>query len=75
MFHSIYTPLSSQDEMESARLSRAETSDEWTSSCDSLDLVLAEIESKPKKVKRKRKMTKQSRLQTFDGDSYEVILS
>lgn len=55
------------------RFSLAETSDEHTSSSqDSLDLVLLEIGSKKRKVRRKRRF-KMGGISTFDGaESYEV---
>lgn len=60
-----------RDEAESEQISLTETSDEQTSSQDSLDLVLLEIGNK-RKLRRKRRRHVMG-MSSFDGaESYEV---
>lgn len=60
-----------RDETENEQISLPETSDEETSSQDSLDLVLLEIGNK-RKLRRKRRRHKMG-MSSFEGaESYEV---
>lgn len=60
-----------RDESENEQISLPETSDEQTSSQDSLDLVLLKIGSK-RKLRKKRRRLKMG-MSSFDGsESYEV---
>lgn len=65
---------SRREEENNERLSLTETTDEHASSSsqDSLDLVLLELGSKKRKVRRKRRH-KMGNISAFDGaESYEV---
>lgn len=76
MSQSAYKVLSQSESRHKAEIdnfSLSETSDELTSSQDSLDLVLVEIGSKKRKVRRKKRRRMGNGIHAFDGaESYEV---
>lgn len=71
--YKVLSQSESRGEAEVGRVSLSETSDELTSSSqDSLDLVLLEIGSKKRKVRRKKRR-RMGGIHNFDGaESYEV---